>query len=423
MNPLAPINPHVRKLMADSARVWLAHAFAMVLALAASVLVARALMPEGRGVYAWLVAAAGILTQFAMMGMDINNRRLGDPHHTEAAKNLPRLINLTLRLCGMGGTLIAILTGAVIYYSNLTTAPLLDIALAVAIIPLAATFTSLSMLLTTRQNTGALMQSILAPRVLTMALTWGAYATGTLSLTMAIAISTLNQFISLGICAWYLRDVWPRTTESTPWHRFFNRTFWHVTIAAYGAGLAQLVMQKADILMIGSITGAAAAGYYSVAVTITDIMIAPAQIGATLLSARLSQANSAEQFTPRLLQRIFALGFGVLTLGALFTVGIAPWVVPFLFGVDFTPTVSALYWLAPAAVVLGIYMLAQCAVSTTASARQVLYSPVAGCVLNIALNLYLIPHYGIPGACMSSLIAYTVATGISLAILRQHKRI
>ena len=72
---------------------------------------------------------------------------------------------------------------------------------------------------------------------------------------------------------------------------------------------------------------------------------------------------------------------------------------------------------------LGIFMLFQNAVAAVAPENHAPIAPVIGSTLNIMLNLYFIPTYGIAGACMASFIAYTAATVAAAILLHRTGRI
>jgi O-antigen/teichoic acid export membrane protein len=112
-----------------------------------------------------------------------------------------------------------------------------------------------------------------------------------------------------------------------------------------------------------------------------------------------------------------------MALASLAVAGVAPWIVPLLFGPEFTPAVQALWYLLPGVLVFSIakiigndfagrgYVVTNGIVSASALA------------LNIILNLVLVPRLGLVGASISSSISYTAATVLLVGLFAREAKV
>ena len=84
------------------------HGLGMVIGFVGSVILARTLGPEGRGVVSWMIALNIIGATFCQLGMPIVNKRYGAAHPEQAGT----LLALTIGLC----LLTAVLLMPVMYW-------------------------------------------------------------------------------------------------------------------------------------------------------------------------------------------------------------------------------------------------------------------------------------------------------------------
>ena len=101
------------------------------------------------------------------------------------------------------------------------------------------------------------------------------------------------------------------------------------------------------------------------------------------------------------------MGIGV-TFGI---IGVAKTFVPLFFGSDYQPVVSLLYILSPLVIVIGISGSLSSQYYTPVGKRnRISRFLITGSIINLILNLTLIPRFGAVGASIASLAAETVIT-------------
>ena len=95
-------------------------------------------------------------------------------------------------------------------------------------------------------------------------------------------------------------------------------------------------------------------------------------------------------------------------------------VIELLFGDRYAgPSSAILVWLAPAALLYAIAFFCNAMLTAAYDGRALFLSSIAATVVNVALNIVLIPAYGGVGAGIATLIAYAVQAGVSVVALRR----
>ena len=82
--------------------------------------------------------------------------------------------------------------------------------------------------------------------------------------------------------------------------------------------------------------------------------------------------------------------------------------IPFLYGEKFRESVEALLILVPGIIAMTVYMILHSDLTGRGRAKITVYIFGMALILNIVLNLFLIPRYGINGAAFSSTISYSL---------------
>lgn len=180
--------------------------------------------------------------------------------------------------------------------------------------------------------------------------------------------------------------------------------------------LAIFILQlnyKIDIVFLESMVSNSEVGIYSVGVTLAELIWqVPAAIS-TVLFARTANSSSndaASKRTAKLL-RISLLPLVVLSL--LLWV-FSPFLVNLFYGIDFIEAGSVIRLLLPGIVMMVLHQVLYADISGKGQPLLVLNIYVVTLIINVILNMILIPQMGINGAALSSTISYIVgAVGIS----------
>ena len=177
----------------------------------------------------------------------------------------------------------------------------------------------------------------------------------------------------------------------------------------------------ADTVMLGVIRGDGETGLYNAAYRVYEGLANVGQILQTVLIPRLSRHYAANRAAYGRLARRGLLAAGLLapaTAAAGFLLGERA--VVLLFGPAYASAGQVLQLLSIGFVV-ALPLCALYAVALSAGAGAwLLRTAVAGCVANVALNLVLIPRFGMHGAAAATVAGEALSVAVLAAGLRRH---
>jgi O-antigen/teichoic acid export membrane protein len=177
--------------------------------------------------------------------------------------------------------------------------------------------------------------------------------------------------------------------------------------------LAQNVNYDVDILLLGLYESDASVGYYSTAVTVAEMLwLLPMAAGWVLVARSALQGDDEAARQVSTTMRI-ALVVGVC--GGLILLIVSPLVVGVLFGSAFQPSVGLVRLLVPGVLAATTYQVLSAYLLGRGAMRSLIVATCGGAILNIALNVALIPRLGAAGAAIASNISYLLTGAVVLA--------
>jgi O-antigen/teichoic acid export membrane protein len=180
--------------------------------------------------------------------------------------------------------------------------------------------------------------------------------------------------------------------------------------------LMQLLNYRLDQYLVLALVNAAGVGIYLVGVQLSQSIWYLANAVAAVLIPRLASSSDEEagRLTPMLCRNTLL----VSALGAVAVGVMAPWLVPAVFGSDFSESVVPLLWLLPGTVALsGSKILASYIFSQGRPGLNSLIT-VGSLAVTVVADLALIPPFGVEGAAVASTLAYAVHLALSLLAYR-----
>ncbi len=183
----------------------------------------------------------------------------------------------------------------------------------------------------------------------------------------------------------------------------------------------QFLILRADIIMLGILTTATEVGIYSVGAKLAQAVTIGMMVLNIIFSPRASELFHKKNYNG--LRRLyfktlrFQAGFTVLLAGALAL--IAPYIIHFL-GVEYAYALPVMYVLLAGYALNSLWGPIPFLMIMTKYEYQAMWLTFMAAILNIALNLILIPHFGILGAAMATVIAINVRNGSALFYIFFH---
>jgi O-antigen/teichoic acid export membrane protein len=237
------------------------------------------------------------------------------------------------------------------------------------------------------------------------ALTTALYATNRLTVTSAVAVLLVSQFLSVVVAfAWsaargLLMDP-ARVADAPALRKFSLRVFPGLTIRDWNIYLDQII--------VGFAFSRHALGIYSVAVALTVAL-------GMLASPFVNTAQPVIQRAAPLMRlevasRLLAAAVGLLVLAAGSLALVAPVIVPWLYGGRFAASVALVQILCLAAVFDVVNAAMHGILLGLDRPGQSSRATVFGLAANVIGWIVLLPLFGLVGAALTSVLAYFVVT-------------
>ena len=189
------------------------------------------------------------------------------------------------------------------------------------------------------------------------------------------------------------------------------------------SGLVISIYMKIDQVMIKNMMSSTDVGYYAAAVKLSEAWyFIPMTISASLFPAIINAKSLGKEFYFNRLQKLYDL-LAAIAIGIAIPITIfSDLIIKIIFGNEFMPasTVLTIYIWAGVGTFLGVAS-SQYLISENLT-KLSFYRTLIGMIVNVLLNIFLIPIYGINGAAFATLVSYTLATfsiGISKVTFEQ----
>jgi O-antigen/teichoic acid export membrane protein len=239
----------------------------------------------------------------------------------------------------------------------------------------------------------------------------------------ALAVSVLRQglrgavFIQAAVTA--ATTVWlviVFNTQVTPLTLEFDKRLARDSLAygikAYAQNLAIHLLYRADLYLLAFFRSAEEVACYAIAMSLVRIIwYIPDSVGLVLFPrlARMTGSNG-RRFTAVVCRWTLL----VTTAAALALAAVGGLLVPFLYGAVYAGAVRPLMILLPGAVVMTVYKVVVRDFTSRDRQKIPILTAVLGLVMNLALNLVLIPKFGINGSALAATLSYSITTGVLL---------
>ena len=378
------------------------------LALGVSILIARALGPEGRGVYALFLLSASITQVVLSLGLGVSAVYELGKNTTTASRVLANLQQIVIFSFAASGVLVLLAWPFLGERLLDNDAPFWAFAF---VVPLFVNYNVIATILQGQSRFQAMNLVILAQPLVLLPLLAAMTTIGDVDPTAAIIAWSIATLLAVLLALILLRDD-VQVAELVKVDIPSLRRQIKFGLQGQIGNLIQLLNYRLDQYIVLFFVNTAAVGIYAVSVTISQSVWFIANAVATVLLPRLTSADDVEaaRTTPLVCRTTLFLS----ALGALGLAAVSPWLVRGLFGSAFEDALEPLLWLLPGTVALaGSKVLSSYILSR---GRPLTNSAITAAVLAVTLGagLVLIPPFGVTGAAIASSLAYGVHFVLSL---------
>ena len=381
----------------------------LVVGMVASVLSARLLGPEGRGVYGVATAVCGIGVQFGNLGMHSANTF----YLAKDKERLPATIGNSLALSGVVG-IISML--AYLFFSIFPKyAPVSGIVLFLCLI-----FIPFQLYLLLQQNLFIalgkiskynkleIMSGTFYPILLVIIALFGIV---TPQSVFVISILGCVLVIMIGF-TWIKAMVSDRISLDI---QYFKHTL-TFGLKNYIACLLAYLVLRADILMLNYFLDSEQTGLYSIAVSLAD-MVNMLSVTVGMLLFPKAASMSSDQERHKFIKKVITYMFFVMLLLILVAMMLSKYVILLLYGSEYAPAIKVFNILMPGILCLSISSLLSNYFTSKNMITITIITTFIAFVVNVIANLLLIPRYGINGSAIASAISYFMMLCIMLITL------
>lgn len=191
----------------------------------------------------------------------------------------------------------------------------------------------------------------------------------------------------------------------------FIYSSWFLMLSA----IAGYLLLRIDQVMVKFYLGSTEVGLYAVAVRLSEIWyFIPGIICASLFPAIINAKKTNKEMYLGRLRKLYVLMGGIAFLIAIPVTALAPWIIKILFGIQYIASVPVLQiyvW-------SGIGLFVSTAIIQYFTAenylKTIFYYNLLAVIMNIILNIILIPKIGLTGAAWSTLVSYSIGPIIVL---------
>jgi O-antigen/teichoic acid export membrane protein len=370
-----------------------------------TIVVARALGPQGRGAYAVLVTVASLAVVLGHLSIEPSHTSLW----TRAGDRAAIATN-------------SLLFGLVVGILAAVGAGLTVVALGPELVPIM----SWGLLVVTLVGIPCNMMNLLLTSVLVLrqrieVVNWsGLFAVSVHCLVLVLLTEMGHLTLGWVVVLWTVSTIAPLTIvipSVRPRLRDHDlalaRRALQMGLRYHIGNTSLFLLLRADILILNALSTTLAVGLYSVAVTLVELtrLTADSIAQVSLPQQMGADHDSAAAFTAKISRVNVLLTIGSVTLMC----ASAPILIPIVYGPAFAGSVAPLFGLAPGLIALGA--------ARTISPfllrlhRPLLISGVAliAMTVNVGLNLVLIPAWGVMGCAIASSVSYLVLVGVHVA--------
>jgi O-antigen/teichoic acid export membrane protein len=403
-----------RSARSDSVRVLALGILSTIVGIPASILIARALGPTGKGVVMLATTVAGYSTTLLGLGVEVSLVHFAGRRPESA----PTLARLALRLGALLGVIAALAGITLLLTVYRDRIPASTVPWAVFLIALGPVWIVTSYLQNIVTGIGRLVEISavqLSNTVLTLAGAVLVFAGG-LGASAWLAVLGGVFIVSALLTALIARRAHVLPSSAAGIHGRYAEVL-RYGLRAYAGTLLQGLNYRLDFFLVAFFLPISQVGLYSIAVTATEMLwVVPNNLGTVLMQRAASLSGHDSDRLTRAMTRLTSL---FLLAACVLLAAVALPLITLVFGSAFRGAVQPLLLLLPGTWALGLWKnLTNDLIGRGHPHAKAISAGVAAGVTAL-LDVLLIPRYGISGAAVASSASYVVAFLMALSSYRR----
>lgn len=397
----------------DTAGIFGTRMLVSAMGVVVGVILARWLGPYDRGVLALVLLASATVVTLTKLGISQATVYYVNRQQAPVDKIAANSLALALALGVAGAALVWGLHGNLLR-SVLADVPPWALALALVRVPLMLFDNYLFGILQATGRFGIYNSRILASEAMRLVLVAVAVMLLNLGLAAAVAIYT---FMSVLNTAWLMASMRDAVRFSLAVDFALLADMLSFGLRSYVQVVTAHLLLRVDVYMVQALLGdPRQTAFYALALHLTETVLEVPQAIGLVLYPRLAALPEEEihRITAQTCRRMLVLTIPAAALLAVF----GPWVITLWYGEAFAPAGAPLPWAAVGVAAMALFVIVTRDFTARSKQRVNTTAGLLALAANVALNLYLIPRYGIVGAAFATAAAYSAACAVLMYFFR-----
>jgi O-antigen/teichoic acid export membrane protein len=373
----------------------------LLIGIASSVLTARLLGPEGRGVLAIMTSITLIGVQFGNLGFHGSNT-----FYVAKSKNLlPILIGNSLLIAVVLGFSTAMLIWMFFnIWTNLIPLNGIYLILPLIAIPLGLFSLFIHNLLIGVQEIARYNRVDFITGVLGIFLLVSVYIFGNVNVITVYLLGLVGYIVStilnyLGLIPHLKKNPFISLAHIQKSFRYGRKV--------YLSSLFSTLIKRIDLLMVSYFLGYKEAGIYAISIGLINLLfIFPEVIGMIAFPKMVSMDSWTEKVV--FVNKVVMLVSAIMLTTSFLVLIFGQWIITLMYGDEFQQAAEPLIWYLPGVIVLSIEVMYRRILTSIDYPPLIVYSWCIVFIVNFILNIYFIPSFGISGAAAASSLSYVL---------------
>jgi O-antigen/teichoic acid export membrane protein len=193
------------------------------------------------------------------------------------------------------------------------------------------------------------------------------------------------------------------------------RALLRVGMQQYAIDVVALVAKRVDVFLIAALLSMEDAGFYAVAVLIPQTLMTIPRAAMWPLVGSFSQATTSD---PAVLARVSRLQVALLGVMTIALVPVAPLLVDSLFGAAFAPAVAPFRWALAGIFATPVTISVNAFLTARGRPGLSIVSAIVGTGVQVVLILTLVQRWGTSAAAVALSVNYIVTAAVQMLVLR-----
>ncbi len=401
-------NPALRGMARDSLYNLIRQGWSIVMGLGISVLLARGLGTEARGIYTLVVLLPELLVTFLNLGIGAATVYIVGKGQHDLAQVVRQNTSLAIWI-SLASVAAGILCISIAGDRIFPDVPRIYLFASLVLVPISMITAYLSVILQGMQDfrlynlVGMISQLLLL--IFVIVFVWW-LKKGIPGALVSLLAGNLGGLVLLVVILGKKFHI-PNPIRLLP-DPEYSRQVLAYGLKAHMSNIVTYLNYRLDNFILNLMSGAAQVGIYSVSVGLAERLWIPSNAIATVILPRIASLSGDEEARKEITPLTARFVFWLSLVMAVLTWLLADWAIVFLYGEQYRQSALALRLLLPGVVVFNLTRILANDIAGRGKPEINLYQSFAALIVNILANLILIPSLGAAGASISSTISYSV---------------